>query len=129
MVVERVIETLIDVLATFRLTRLVTTDTITAEVRDGVIEAAYRADGAYEHVASRHLGEDNHPGAWADYVTSGEDLDPPKIATLVTCPWCAGMWVALLVVALRRIAPGLWRPLGRALALSGAAGLIALVDE
>lgn len=53
-------------LAVARVTGLITTDTITEGIRDGLI-------------------------GWLD--------DRPKtlgsfVATLITCPWCSGMWVA-----------------------------------
>jgi hypothetical protein len=51
--------------------------------------------------------------------------DPPKLAVLVTCPWCASFWVGLAVVGCRRFAPTLWGPLARVLAGSHLAGLIA----
>ena len=62
------LQLLIYALAVARVTGLITTDTITEEIRDGAI-------------------------AWLD--------DRPKtlgayLATLITCPWCAGMWVSLL---------------------------------
>lgn len=109
---------LLDALATYRLTKLVVDDQLTAEWRDAVIEAAYNAAGRGTEGPSEVA-----PGAWVDFVA--EDADPPKLAFLVTCPWCAGMWVALGVVVVDRVAPRPWRSLRRALAMSAAAGLIA----
>lgn len=108
---------LLDALATFRLVRLVTSDTITAEARDAVIRRAYARAGR----ATKPF--DGRPGAWADDVVPN-DPDPPKLATLVTCPWCAGFWVALAVTAARRWAPRSWALAAEALALSAAAGLV-----
>jgi hypothetical protein len=59
-------------LAVARVTGLITTDTITEEIRDNLI-------------------------TWLD--------DRPKtlgryLATLITCPWCAGMWVSLIAAPL-----------------------------
>lgn len=108
---------LLDALATFRLVRLVTSDTITAEARDAVIRRAYVRAGR-----STAKPFDGRPGGWADDVVPN-DPDPPKLATLVTCPWCAGFWVALVVVAARRRAPRSWALVAEALALSAAAGL------
>lgn len=111
---------LLDVLATYRVTKLVVDDQLTAEWRDKLIEAAYVDAGKCEQ--AKGVMDDN-PGAWADHVA--QDPDPPKLAYLVTCPWCSGMYVSLAVVAARRIAPRAWSSLARALALSAAAGLIA----
>lgn len=113
----------VDALAAYRLTKLVVDDQLTAEVRDAIIEAAYVAAGRREGVLADHEGA-RTPGFWADEIVPN-DPDPPKLAFLVTCPWCAGMWVALGTVAAGRIAPKLWRPLADALATSAAAGLIA----
>lgn len=115
-----------DALAAFRLTKLVVDDMLTAELRDAVIQQAYVAAGR-EGEALRQLEERGHelrPGIWAEEVVPN-DSDPPKLAFLVTCPWCAGMWVALGVVAARRLLPRAWEPLAEALALSAAAGIIA----
>ncbi len=118
------IELLLDALAAYRVTKLVVDDQLTAEPRDAVIRWAYRNsppkgwDPPLEEV-----GDQLDPGGWVDVVA--EDDDPPKLAFLVTCPWCAGMWVSLGVVALDAVAPRPWRHLRRALAMSAAAGLIA----
>jgi hypothetical protein len=115
----------VDALATFRLTKLVVDDQLTAEARDAVIEAAYESAGRAREMRHLHpeVAESRMPSVWADCVVPNDD-DPPKLAFLVTCPWCAGMWVALGVTALRSIAPRLWEPLARALALSAVAGLV-----
>lgn len=112
------IELLLDSLAAYRLTKLVVDDQLTAEWRDAIIGAAYTAVGRGTEGPSEVT-----PGAWVDFVV--EDDDPPKLAFLVTCPWCAGMWVSLGVVVLDAVAPRPWRHLRRALAMSAAAGLIA----
>lgn len=89
----------VDGLAVFRITRLVIEDDITAPLREKVRHAAMR--------------EVDDPGLAA------------KLNTLLSCPWCVGMWVAFGVVAARRVAPQVWGPLATALALSAATGLIA----
>lgn len=63
---------LIYALAVARLTGLIVADSITEPVRDWLIE---------------HL--DDRPN------TAGS-----AIATLITCPWCAGMWVSLVAAPL-----------------------------
>lgn len=42
----------------------------------------------------------------------------------LTCPWCAGIWIAAGVVAARRLLPKAWAPVAELLALSSAAGVI-----
>lgn len=43
---------------------------------------------------------------------------------LLTCPWCVSFWIALVVVALRRFVPRVWRPASRAFAFSAVAGML-----
>jgi hypothetical protein len=117
----------VDVLATYRITRLVVKDTITRRPRCWLIGRAYAA-------ADRAMPEPSAAGETCEELV-GLDDDAPKVATLVTCPWCAGMWVALGVAAIRVAAGGpVPRPrllgwLSYALALSGAAGLLAQADH
>lgn len=44
---------------------------------------------------------------------------------LLTCPWCASIWIGAGIVAARTVAPKAWDPVAKALALSSATGLIA----
>jgi hypothetical protein len=48
-----------------------------------------------------------------------------KLVELIECPWCTGFWVAVGVVAARRLVPAAWDPVARILAFSAAAGLVA----
>lgn len=108
----------VDMLATHRLVRLVTADVITQPLRDRLVGWAYR----------RHGDEGSEPATgWADYAEA--DPDAPKLATLLTCRWCAGVYVAAGVVVARRLAPGPWGYAARALAASSAAALLAAVEE
>lgn len=53
-----------------------------------------------------------------------------KISELLTCPWCAGIWVAAGVVLARQVAPRLWGKIAQGLAFSAGAGVITgLVDR
>jgi hypothetical protein len=92
---------LTDVLATYRLTRLITRDTITEDLRYAVTDAAL----------TKH------------------SRVPLKAAELVGCPWCVSVYVAALVVAARTFIPRLWRPVALGLALSTAAGFLSTVDH
>lgn len=116
---RRMIRFALDALAAYRLTKLVTSDVLTSEVRDGVVLAAYSRAGRVLAIDSVQ----RYPGQCADAVAN--DADPPKLAVLVTCPWCASFWLGLAVVALRRLFPRLWGPLAEALAFSAVAGLVA----
>ncbi len=116
---------LVDALATYRLTKLVVDDQITAEWRDAVIRWAYETQDDPDtgmHIAQAAGIEVLTPGAWAEIVAN--DPDPPKLAYLVTCPWCASVHCAALVVLARRLFPRWWAGVGEALALSAVAGLV-----
>lgn len=72
MMIPAALQLLIYALAVARVTGLITTDTITEDARDTVI-------------------------GWLD--------DRPKtlgayLAALITCPWCAGVWVSLIAAPL-----------------------------
>lgn len=108
-----------DALATYRLTRLATADVILAAPRNAVCRWAYR------NRLTAVAGEGPQP--WADLAM--DDESAPKLATLVTCRWCAGMWVAFGVVAARRLFPRAWQPVARALALSAGAALVARLED
>jgi hypothetical protein len=109
---------LVDALATYRLTRLVTEDVVSEPVREAVIRAIYRhRDGPSNNTS---------PFTWSDLALT--DVDPPPLAYLLVCRWCASWWVAVLVVCARRLTPGLWAPVADALALSGVTGLLSLTE-
>lgn len=112
--------TLVECLAVYRLARLVTTDTIAEPARERIIEAAYMGAGRAELYRPTAVVY-----GWEHVV--GQDADPPKLATLVTCRWCTSMWVALGVVFVARHLPG-WGPMADALALSAVASLLARVE-
>lgn len=106
-------ELLVDALATYRLTRLATADVISEPGRQAVL---------------RHVGAEP-PVDLTAQETVEKDPDPPKLATLVTCRWCAGIWVAAGVTGLRLAAPRWWSPVARGLALSAGAVLIARFED
>lgn len=108
----------VDALAVYRLTRLVVGDTITKPLRERWIAAAYRRAG--------RIGRDPHdvgPGYWSDQVVLDGDT-APKLAVLVTCPWCSAVYVAAGVAVARRVAPRTWRPLARFLAAAAVAAAL-----
>jgi len=111
----------IDLLATHRLTRLVTADVLTQSARDRLVGWSYRQRGWTED------DTDIEPASgWADYA----QVDPtaPKLATLLTCRWCASVYLGAAVVAARRWLPG-WGYVATALAASSAAALLAAMED
>lgn len=102
----------------YRLTRLATADVISEPFRRSVV--------------GRSLGWTRDDVAAA--APSAQEVvdalaEPPKLARLMTCRWCAGMWIAGGVVAARRVAPAWWDPAAKALALSAAAVLISGLED
>lgn len=97
-----------DFLAASRLTRLITTDSF-PPIRL-----------AREWV----LGKVDPGGV--RFVSGAE---PPALAELLECNWCAGMYVAAGVVAARRFLPGVWGPLAKILATSMVVGEVAGLSE
>jgi hypothetical protein len=106
----------LDLLATYRLTRLATADVISEPARMAVL---------------KRVGAEPPPGE--DDPTAQEVVesleDPPRLATLVTCRWCAGMWIAAGVTAARLVAPRAWDVAARGLALSAGAVLLARFED
>lgn len=111
----------IDALAAYRLTRLVTADTITEPPRRWLVQEAY----AWQE---RTLPE-VQAGATVEERVAADDEEPPKIATLLTCRWCAGVWCAAGVVLARRLAPRQWGVVADGLAISAAAALLANLED
>ena len=119
------IDLVVDVVAGYRLTRLVTADTITEPIRWRLVTDSFTRAGL-EIVDT----EDTALGivdAAREFGLPERDL--PKVAALITCRWCAGMWVAFGVVAARRLAPDVWDPIARALVVSAGAALIAGLEQ
>lgn len=127
----RTLDFALDALAAYRITKLVTHDTITAQPRAALIEGAYRRQARREHkTLSERIGQpvrSMRPSDWDD-LAIGESECAPKLATLITCRWCAGFYVAVGVAAARRFMPG-WRHGARALALSACAALVAGLES
>jgi hypothetical protein len=113
----------VDAVAAYRLTRLVTADEITEEPREAIVRSSFRSCG----IDVEFVDEETAVDVVAAY--RNEHGPPPKLATLVTCRWCAGVWIGFGVVVARRIVPRLWSPVADALALSAAAALLAGLEE
>lgn len=113
-----VLPLVLDALATYRLTRLATADVISEPLRRSIVG----------HSLGSPLDPVAEAGPTAQEVVDGLPA-PPKVARLVTCRWCAGMWIAGGVVAARRLVPQLWDPAAHVLALSAAAVLAARLED
>lgn len=78
----------------------------------------------------RWLGADEDEVVrWKDSDTGAREAGPvewthPKVAELLGCPWCAGFWISIGVIAARRFAPRLWDPCARVLATGAIAGIL-----
>lgn len=92
----------IDALAVYRLTILVTRDTITEPVRQWIRAAGRTTAGV------------PRPGRAA----------ARWIFDLVTCPWCSGVWIAGAVVLLTVYTPGGWKYAAYLLACAAVAGFL-----
>ncbi len=117
---DKLLELVVDALATYRLTRLATTDVISETARRSILHKV-----GVEPEAESGEGEADRSAV----EVVGAMSDPPRLATLVTCRWCAGVWIAAGVTAARRFAPELWEPVGRGLALSSTAVLLARLED
>ena len=109
---------LIDLLAGFRLTRLIVADKLTAYNREWIIRDSYARRGDSQ---ARML----IPVTATDWTARAQDdgLDAPRLAQWISCSWCAGFACAVFVVLARRLAPRAWQPVAEALAISAAVGL------
>lgn len=119
-------------LATFRLTWLVTNDAITAPLRGLLIRLGYRLGrrdlARIRANAEKHGGIDfGMPDAWDQVVELDEN--PPKLAYLWTCPFCASVWIGAGVALAHRLWPVGTVQVCEALLFSAAAILVALVVE
>lgn len=114
----------VDALAVYRLTRLVTADTLTQTGRDWIIRWSYNRWRPSVPTHEDELGS----GTLQSMAQSDEWL-APSLAKLITCRWCAGVWVAAGVTAARWCAPVLWGPPAWGLAVSCAAPLLARFED
>lgn len=119
-------------LATYRLVLLVIADALTEPPREAVIKRAYakqarRMGTTLDELAgpSAVAQADNTHDGWKKIVA--DDDHPPKLAYLITCPWCSGVYVAGPVAAAALWAPeASWFQFPAALlAFSAAAGFLA----
>lgn len=130
------IDLLLDALSVYRLTRLVTRDTITRPLRVRIIRWAYRHDPRHDDGVPGFTEWNAKLNPVLGAVTESEidalpenDEDAPKLAALLICPWCISIYAATAVVLARRLAPRAWEPAARMLALSATTGFLAGLDD
>lgn len=109
---NRLLDLVLDVLAVHRLTRLITADKITEPARNVLIGLAYG-----DFIADADTN-------WTERYEL--DDDPPKLAYLIHCRWCASVWAAVAVLAMRRTRAG--RSARTVLALSSASTLLVSIE-
>lgn len=98
----------VDMLAAARITRLVTTDTFPPVKR--------AREALLKRVDPRG-------------VRKIKGAEPPALAELIECNWCAGFWISTAVVAARWRFPRLWGAVAPVWATSMVVGLVAGVSE
>lgn len=103
---ERVVDGGLEALATFRLTRMATTDKVGEPLRKFIVDTA---------------------GALARDPVSG---NPERVEAarktareFAECWWCTSVWIAGGQLVVRRVFPRTWRKLRAILALSAIAGV------
>lgn len=113
---------LVDAVAVYRLTRLVTADDLAEAVRARWIRAAYRLEDGHDSPRQPTVGE-----TWQDLLE--QDPQPPKLATLIVCRWCAGVYVSVGVAFMRWRFPKFWNQVADVAAMSAAAALLARLED
>lgn len=117
-----IIDLVVDGLAAHRLTRLATADTITEPARRAFVEDLVVAKQGHALTAGQREAFD------AEALVAFTD-DPPALATLITCRWCAGIWISAGIAVARIVAPTWWRRVARMLAVASAAALLASLED
>jgi len=102
------IDMVILVLASFRLTHLIVFDEITSFLREPFIKVTYVTDSSGQVVR--------------DFQFKGGAVRQ-WIGKLLSCHWCVGIWIGVLIVALYMYVPAAY-PVLLILAIAGAAAVI-----
>ncbi|MGG4497960.1 DUF1360 domain-containing protein [Brevibacillus reuszeri] len=103
-----VIDMLILVLASFRLTHLIVFDEITSFLREPFLTITYVTDSSGQVVR--------------DFQFKGGRVRQ-WIGKLLSCHWCVGIWIGILIVVLYLYVPAAY-PILLILAIAGAAAVI-----
>jgi hypothetical protein len=80
-------------------------------------------DALASHRLVRLAQRDTITQHWRDGLSHDPKV-PSPLVELLHCPWCLSIHVAAVVTAARAVAPRVWGPLGKVLALSTVVGLI-----
>lgn len=97
---------ILNALAVFRITRLVTADTILEGVRDLLTGPRYA--GGRDRSGFRQIV-----------------LKRARLAEWITCPWCVSPYAAVLVVTAQSLIPTVWFYVACVLAFSAVSGILA----
>lgn len=114
----RPVDLLLTALAAHRVTRLVTTDSITDPLRQAIFD---RWPPTLQRAGQRWNGE---LGLLVHRPADETWPRPRKVTAMLDCPWCAGFWISAAFVFGRRIP----NPLLTTFALSSVVGLIGAAD-
>lgn len=117
-----IMELAVDALAVHRLTRLATADTITEPLRWSLVADLIVFKQQHQLTPTQDDAADA-----AELVALTQD--PPKLAVLVTCRWCAGAWVTAAAMLLRWRRPRAWAAIARPLAVASASTLLAGLED
>lgn len=113
-------------LAAHRATRLVTKDDITEKIRDGIVRRAYLKSAGLDRPSIAEREGWAPEGGWSLYAE--HDNDAPALATLVTCRWCASIWLTSGLLLVGFLFPKPARVLRYVLAGSSIAVLLARIE-
>lgn len=131
---------LIDLLAAWRLTRLVVKDDFPPikAARDWVLRRWPSDSARYSDAEVIEVADPDDPTSMAapergqlagtglevEWGPEGwEAAEPHWLGKLIDCPWCASVWLSAGVVALRHLTPW-WGWVAVVLAIAGAAALV-----
>lgn len=113
----------VDLVAVYRITRLVTADTLTQPWRDRIIRWAYLRWS--KMVGPDEVAEDVMGSGTMQAMAEADEHEAPWLARLIICRWCSSMHIAAGAVAAEWAVPAAWHPLAWGLTLASGAALLA----
>lgn len=123
------LELIVDLLAAYRLTRLATTDTFPPILAARAWLLRRYPDENTQFGDSEVVDGQTETGVRVVPLSLGWWIAerPHWLGELITCPWCASMWLAAGVVLVRDFAA--WRWIALVLAFSAVAGLLSTWEK